>query len=152
LHQMLWSVHFFEAQGRRVKATILYQDSKSSMHLEKNGMGSSSRRTRHILLRYFFVKEHVDNGIIESVHCPTDKMWADYFTKPLQGSQFYKLRDLIMNIEPSSPYHSSNMSVLSLIEFRNESYESDEPITFSLDLEEVDEMIDGVVDHLTLNG
>ena len=75
-------------------------------------MGSSSRRTRHILLRYYFVKEHVDNGTIEIVHCPTDKMWADYFTKPLQGSQFYRLRDLIMNIDPSSVYHSSNRSVL----------------------------------------
>jgi hypothetical protein len=68
--------------------------------------------TFYILLRYYFVKEHVDNGTIEIAHCPTDMMWADYFTKPLQGSQFYKLRDLIMNIDPSSAYHSSNRSVL----------------------------------------
>jgi hypothetical protein len=112
LPQMLWSVRVLEAQGSRVKAAIRYQDNMSSMRLEKNGIGSRSRRTRHILLRYYFVKEHVDNGTIEIVHGPTDKLWADYFTKPLQGSQFYRLRDLIMNIEPNSAYHSSNRSVL----------------------------------------
>jgi hypothetical protein len=58
------------------------------------------------------VKEHVDNGTIQLVYCPTNKMWAEYFTKPMQGSQFYRLRDLIMNIDPSSAYHSSNRSVL----------------------------------------
>jgi hypothetical protein len=41
LPQMLWSVRFLEAQGHRVKATILYQDKMSSMRLATNGMGSS---------------------------------------------------------------------------------------------------------------
>ena len=45
-------------------------------------------------------------------HCPTLKMRADFFTKPLQGMLFYRLRDLIMNIAPESPYHSSHRSVL----------------------------------------
>ena len=39
-------------------------------------------------------------------------MIADYFTKPLQGKQFYKLRDQIMNLDPSSKYHSDHRSVL----------------------------------------
>ena len=39
-------------------------------------------------------------------------MRADFFTKPLQGMLFYRLRDLIMNIVPESPYHSSHRSVL----------------------------------------
>ena len=39
---------------------------------------------------------------------PTTDMIADYFTKPLQGAPFRKLRDLIMNIDPSSRYHSNN--------------------------------------------
>lgn len=29
-------------------------------------------------------------------------MIADFFTKPLQGRQFYKLRDQVMNVDPSS--------------------------------------------------
>ena len=31
-------------------------------------------------------------------------MIADFFTKPLQGKQFYKLRDQVMNIDPSSKF------------------------------------------------
>ena len=39
-------------------------------------------------------------------------MHADFFTKPLQGMLFYHLRDLIMNIAPENPHHSSHRSVL----------------------------------------
>ena len=45
-------------------------------------------------------------------HCPTEDMVADYFTKPLQGRLFYKLRDLVMNIGLSSKYSSAQRSVL----------------------------------------
>ena len=38
----------------------------------------------------------------------------DYFTKPLQGCLFYKLRDIIMNVDPSSEYYSGHRSVLSM--------------------------------------
>jgi hypothetical protein len=50
--------------------------------------------------------------MIKIVYCPTEEMWADYFSKPLNGRLFYKQRDVIMNINPSSPYHSSCRSVL----------------------------------------
>ena len=33
---------------------------------------------------------------IELVHCPTERMIADYYTKPLQGSLFRKMRDILM--------------------------------------------------------
>ena len=39
-------------------------------------------------------------------------MCADFFTKPLQGMLFYRLRDLIMNITPENPHYSSHRSVL----------------------------------------
>jgi hypothetical protein len=40
-------------------------------------------------------------------------MIGDFFTKPLQGFQFYKLHDAIMNVDPCSAYHSAHRSVLS---------------------------------------
>ena len=112
--QVLWTVHFLTAQGHEVKDTIVYQDNMSSILLEKNGRRSSSKRTRHINIRYFHVKDHVDSGAIRIEHCPTKDMIADYFTKPLQGILFYKLRDYIMNIDPSSDYHSGHRSVLGI--------------------------------------
>ena len=32
------------------------------------------------------------------VHCPTDEMAVDFFTKPLQGCRLKKFRNVIMNI------------------------------------------------------
>jgi hypothetical protein len=47
-------------------------------------------------VKYFFVKEFLDNGDFILVHCPTKDMVADILTKPLQGDLFYKLRDFIL--------------------------------------------------------
>ena len=63
-------------------------------------------------IRFFFVKDRVASREIRIEYCPTKEMVADFFTKPLQGSQFYKLRDQIMNIDPNNKYHSDHRSVL----------------------------------------
>ena len=60
----------------------------------------------------FFIHDQVLQDKVLIKHCPTLTMHADFFTKPLQGMLFYRLRDLIMNIAPESPYHSSHRSVL----------------------------------------
>ena len=111
LPQVMWTKHFLCAQGYPVK-TRVNQDNTSTMLLAKNGRSSSTKRTKHIELRYFFIHEKVKNGEIEIEHCPTTEMRADFFSKPLQGKLFYKQRDHIMNIDPSSEYHSNNRSVL----------------------------------------
>jgi hypothetical protein len=69
------------------------------MFLEKNGRASSSKRTRHMNLRYFFIKDQIDNKDLVIEHCPTGEMLVDFFTKPLQGQLFFKFRDAIMNID-----------------------------------------------------
>jgi hypothetical protein len=48
-----WTRCFMEAQGHKIKDNILHQDNKSSILLEKNGKASSSRRTKHVNIRYF---------------------------------------------------------------------------------------------------
>ena len=90
----------------------VYQDNQSAVLLEKNGKASSSRRTRHINIRYFFVTDRVSKGEMVIKYCPTKEMLADFFTKPLQGTPFRKFRDTIMNFDPASDarpdaYHRS---------------------------------------------
>ena len=46
----------------------------------------------------FFIKDVLKRENIELRHCPTERMIADYFTKPLQGSLFRKMRDIIMGV------------------------------------------------------
>jgi hypothetical protein len=53
-------------------------------------------------IRYFFIADRAKNGELRIEYCPTEKMIGDFFTKPLQGAQFYILRDDIMNVDPRS--------------------------------------------------
>ena len=99
--QVLWTRYFMEAQGYEIKDSIVYQDNKSTILLAENGKASSGRRTRHINIRYFFVKDRVASGEVSIQYCPTKEMVADFFTKPLQGALFVKLRDEIMNVNPT---------------------------------------------------
>ena len=96
---LLWSINFIRAQGYEVDMARLYQDNKSTMLFEKNGQKSSSKRTRHLNIRYFFITDQIAKGNLTVEHCPTGDMIADFYTKPLQGAQFRRFRDMIMNIQ-----------------------------------------------------
>ncbi len=95
---VLWTWYFLMAQGYEVTENLLLQDNKSSMLLERDGKASSGKRTRHINIRYFFVTDRVNMKEVEIKWCPTKDMVADFMTKPLQGSHFRRLRDLIMGM------------------------------------------------------
>ena len=65
------------------------------MLLERNGKTSSGKLTRHINIWYFFT-DKINTKEIEVEWCLTKKMMANFTTKPLQGSNFRRLRDLTM--------------------------------------------------------
>jgi hypothetical protein len=96
--QMMWTGYFLEGQGHKIKECILNQDNMSAMLLETNGKQSSSKRTKHIRVCYFFIKDRESNGDITLKHCPTGEMLADHFTNPLQGALFRKFRAEIQGI------------------------------------------------------
>ena len=50
-------------------------------------------------IRYFLVKDRIENKEMSVVYCNTKEMLGDYFSKPVQGKQFYKFRREIMNIK-----------------------------------------------------
>jgi hypothetical protein len=96
--QMLWTRYFIEGQGYGVDASILKQDNLSAILLEKNGRASSSKRTKHINVLYFFIRDRINSGEIRVEHCPATEMLADHFTKPFQGAMFRKFRAEIQGI------------------------------------------------------
>jgi hypothetical protein len=69
----------------------------STLSLAKNGYISSSKRTKHIKAKYFFIRHIHNNGELELRYCPTESMWADVLTKPLQGAKFHLMRAFLMN-------------------------------------------------------
>ena len=94
--QIIWTRDFLIGQGYKLDAATIFQDNMSTMALAKNGQ-SNSERSRHINIRYFFVKDRVDQGEVRIEYKPTGEMIADVLTKPLQGSLFARLRDLLLN-------------------------------------------------------
>ena len=81
---------------------LLLEDNKSAIHMSHNGK-SISHRTKHIKVKHFFVKQYLDNGEFHLKHCPTQDMVADILTKPLQGSAFLELRDLLLGYAALAP-------------------------------------------------
>ena len=94
---ILWSLYFIQAQGYDMKYALVQQDNKSAILLEVNGKMSSSKRTKHIRIKYFFITDRVAQGDIVIEHKPTEEMWIDMHTKPKQGTPFRKDRSQLMN-------------------------------------------------------
>ena len=94
---IMWTKYFLEEQGYDFK-TVLLQDNKSTMLLLENGRESSSKRTRHINIRYYYLKDRIENKDLEIKYCSTDDMIGDFFSKPLQGLKFKKMRNKILNM------------------------------------------------------
>jgi hypothetical protein len=97
---------FLEEQGYEIRENTFYQDNQSAMKLETNGRASCGQKSRHIDIRYFFMKDRIKIEDIKIVYCPTEQMLADFFTKPLQGSLFERFRKVLMghtHIDTLSP-------------------------------------------------
>lgn len=97
--QVLWTRYFLEQQGYALEDNVVHQDNQSAMLLANNGKASSSKRTRHINIRFFFVTDRIGSGEVSLQHCPTGAMIGDFFTKPLQGAKFYEFRKLVLNLQ-----------------------------------------------------
>jgi hypothetical protein len=79
-----WTRYLMKAQGYFVNDNVLFQYINSSILLENNGKASSSKRTKLINIRYFFITDRVSKEEVSVVWCPTGDMIGDYATKPLQ--------------------------------------------------------------------
>jgi hypothetical protein len=49
-------------------------------------------RTKHIEVRYHFLRDNVEKGNIDLIHVPTEKQLPDILTKPLDQATFARLR------------------------------------------------------------
>lgn len=57
---------------------------------------NSSKRTKHIEQRFFYITDQVEKGLVKIEHEYTDKMWIDVMTKPKQGMAFRVDRSKVM--------------------------------------------------------
>ena len=63
---ILLTNYFLNWQGYNVNDTILYQDNKSAILQKKTGRKSSSKTTKHIAIRYYFITDRVKADELKS--------------------------------------------------------------------------------------
>ena len=71
-------------------ATTIHEDNQGTIAMSKNLV--LHKRTKHIDIKYHFVREKTQDGTVELKYCPTNDMVADILTKPLPKGQFEYLR------------------------------------------------------------
>jgi hypothetical protein len=86
---------FLIAQGHDVGPIEVFQDNKSTMALIERGR-SGAEKTRHIVSKYFWMKEQVSTGIAVVTHLGTELMYANVLAKPMQGGHFRRESNMLM--------------------------------------------------------
>ncbi|WVZ80557.1 hypothetical protein U9M48_028025 [Paspalum notatum var. saurae] len=78
--------------GHRFGKIPLLVESTSAISVAKNPVLHS--RTKHIDVRFHFLRDHYEKGDIDLVHVASENQLADIFTKPLEFGAFVRLRVL----------------------------------------------------------
>jgi hypothetical protein len=65
------------------------EDNQAAIAMAKNPR--NHKRTKHIQVRYYFIREHLENGSLALVYCLTANQLADPFTKILSGPRLRPL-------------------------------------------------------------
>ncbi|GJR53837.1 integrase, catalytic region, zinc finger, CCHC-type containing protein [Tanacetum coccineum] len=79
--QVLWMRSQLTDYGFRFNKIPMYYDNKSAIALCYNNVQHS--RSKHIDIRYHFIKKQVENGVVELYFVRKEYKLADIFTKPL---------------------------------------------------------------------
>lgn len=82
-----------EITGQKVPPVKLLVDNKSALELMKNPVFHG--RSKHIDIRFHFIRECVENGDIIVTHVDSKEQKADILTKPLGRLKFEEMRKLV---------------------------------------------------------
>jgi hypothetical protein len=90
-----WARQFLDELGfPQSDPTVMYEDNKSAIHMVEQG--NDKGRTKHIDVRYHYIREMVAEKMIRVEYLCTQDMIADMLTKPLTKKQFRKLCTKLM--------------------------------------------------------
>ncbi|CAL5346390.1 unnamed protein product [Camellia sinensis] len=90
--EMLWLKRFLQELGLKQEKFTVHCDSQSAIDLSKNSMYHS--RTKHIDVRYHWIREVMDKQLLELTKIHTDKNPADMLTKVVSRDKLEICRDI----------------------------------------------------------
>jgi hypothetical protein len=97
--QILWTVATLQDYGVHLENVPLFCDNNSAISIAKNPM--QHYRTKHIDIRFHFLRDHVEKGNVTLLYVNTEHQLADIFTKPLDFSRFAYLQRELRVIHPT---------------------------------------------------
>ena len=90
--QCIWMRRMLEKIGHsQSKCTTIMCDNSSMIKLSKNPIMHG--RSKHIDVRFHFLRDLTKEEVVELFHCGTNDQVADILTKPLKLKVFLKLRE-----------------------------------------------------------
>jgi hypothetical protein len=89
--QLLWTRQTLRDYGYKLSKVPLLCDNESAIRMADNPV--EHNRTKHIDIRYHFLRDHQQIGDIEIAYFSTKEQLANIFTKPLDEKTFTKLRN-----------------------------------------------------------
>jgi hypothetical protein len=89
--QLLWMRQTLRDYGYKFSNVPLLCDNESAICMADNPVEHG--RTKHIAIRYHFLRDHQQKGDIEIAYINTKDQLVDIFTKPLDEKTFTKLRN-----------------------------------------------------------
>ncbi|GJT83550.1 putative ribonuclease H-like domain-containing protein [Tanacetum coccineum] len=96
--QVIWMRTQLLDYGYKYNKIPMYCDSKSVIAISCNPVQHS--RTKHINIRYHFIKEHVEKGTVKLYFVRTEYQLADLFTKTLPKERFeYLVHHIVGNLQ-----------------------------------------------------
>ena len=91
--QVIWIQRILNHLSWDQRNCVIYCDNCSTIKLSKNPVMHG--RSKHIAIRYHFLRDLSKEGIVNLKYCRTQDQIADIMTKPLKLDAFVKLRELM---------------------------------------------------------
>ena len=92
-----WARQFIQELDYAQATIPIGVDNKCSMRLLEQGTGSF-KRAKHIKVRFFWLKDLIDEGEVTLIYVPSEELVADMLTKATTGAKFKYLRDKLLGV------------------------------------------------------
>jgi hypothetical protein len=93
--EVKWTKQILNELQYEVETPInVYIDNQSAIKIGENDVEHD--RTKHIDIKYYFIRDSVNDNEIKLMYVPTDQQLADIFTKSLTPSIHNKFRNILL--------------------------------------------------------
>ncbi len=98
--EVVWTKKLMNELDQENKSFMIFEDNRSTLALLKDPV--FHQRSKHIDIKFHFLKDLVKTNEISATYCPTENMIADIFTKRLSYRKFEYFRNQLNMVSSQS--------------------------------------------------